>query len=205
MFEPRKWKRAELEMVNALLRHLPERHIRYNEGFAELVREDYLTGKDKTSLSAAGVYRTRGGSMILFHPAFWDPVALGATEIPAIHFTLLALVGYSLFTTLEVKKGWPPIMYPRYDRGPGARALVKIVDRELLPQELQLRGGELYMDPKLVSLDRSFAYCYACYVLAPENLLRSFPEAYQYLKTRIFAGREYRAQQAMSGKHRIRV
>ena len=146
MFEPRKWKRDELEMVNGMLRHLPERHIRYNEGFAELVREDYLSGKDKTNLSAAGVYRTRGGSMILFNPAFWDPVALGTTEIPAIHFTLLAMVGYSLFTTLEVKKGWPPIMYPRFDRGPGARALVKMIP-DL--QSAMRKGGFLTRDARV--------------------------------------------------------
>jgi hypothetical protein len=196
MLEVRNWKRAELDRVQWILRRLPERHLRYNRELSELLREEYLSSTEKTNLSAAGYYRTRRRSVALFNPAFWGPIRLGGKEVQALDFTLWSLIGFSLFTTLEAKKNWPSIMYPRFDRGSGARAALKVVDRELLPRELALHGGQLYLEPKLVSLDRSFAYCYASYGLAPENLVRSFPKAYDYLKIRIFAGREFRVKAA---------
>lgn len=192
MFEARNWNEAELAAVNQILGGFPERHVRYNEGLSQLVREDFLSTNEKTSLSAAGHYRTRSGSMVLYNPAFSDPIAVPGTKVRRLDFTLWALIGFSLFTTLEVRRNWAPIMYPRFDRGSGASPLLKVVDRELLNREMRLSGSELYLDPNLVSLDRSFAYCYACYALSPENLLRSFPNAYEYLKNRIFARREFR-------------
>jgi hypothetical protein len=196
MFTARTWKYSELRRIGWLLDRFPERHVRFNEGFSRLNREDYLTVRGAVHASAAGYYRTGTKSVVLFNPAFWGTISLGDREVRALDFSLWSLVGFSLFTTLEVRKTWPPIVYPGFDRGAGSRPELKLVDRERIRSELSLSGGRLCLDPQRVSLDRSFAYCYACYALVPDHLLRSLPEAYLHLKTCIFAGREFRPQRA---------
>lgn len=199
MFEQRNWKSKELSQLQHLLQFFPERHTTYNGSLRALVREDYLERKGVVYQSVAGLYRPAGGEATLFNPAFWDPFVLGDQEIPALDFVLLTLIGFSLFPELEVKKNWPPVMYPAFDRGDGAHPQVKILDRQRLPEEIQFKKGQLELNPKLVSLDRCFAYCYACYAFTPEPLLRSFPEAYHFLKDRIFAGLEYRGEKGRFG------
>ena len=188
MFHATTWKRWELDRLDDVLEGVPERHLRYNEALSEIARNDYLRARSRTSLSAAGCYRTRTRSVTVFNPAFWGLVALGDRELPVFDFTLRALVGFSLFATLEVRKHWPPIVYPRFDRGSGSSPVLKVVDAKLLSQELRLSQGRVDLNADRVSLDRAFAYCYAGYTLFPGSLQRSLPDAFHYLGTRVFAG-----------------
>ena len=207
MIEEKKWKRDEMAMLDQVLGYLPERHTKHNTAITQWVREDYLTGETKASLSAGGLYRVTNGSAYLYNPAVGGNFELGNLEIPRFDFTVVTLIGFSLFLHPYGKKLSAAYLYPKFDKGQGTSPKLKILDTELILRQLDYRSGNLYLDEKLVSLDQAFALCYTSYLVAPEYLLKSFPDVYQELKTTIFDGREYRKKGSYPGGgiHVLRV
>lgn len=207
MLEEKNWKVSELEIIKEILGFLPERHTTFSEVIKALVREDYLSRAGKSYLSVAGMYRVSTGSIVLYNPAFGGLLKLGEVEVPILDFTLVTLVGFSLFTHLQVKKFWAALMYPQFNKGRGATPRIKLVDTEMIREEIDYRGNVLYLNPANVSLDRSFALAYTSFLIAPDPLLRAFPDAYHFLKKTVFAGHDYR-DKALStgfGKTRLKV
>ncbi len=190
-FEQNLWPMDDMKRVEGVMSMLPQRHIRYNSWVREVSREDVLHHAGTNYPMVTGVYRPGKNSMVLYDSAFTEVLNLGETEAPALEFTFLTLVGYSLLHTSVVKKHWVDIFYPRFGKAKNERAHIQLVDQEKLLREVRLHNKSLILDEESVSAEKSFAVCYAAYVLFPEYLLRSFPEAYHFLREQVFVGKEY--------------
>lgn len=177
----------ELVKVDFLLNLLPN----FCSEVSEIAREDYLVRQGNAYASVAGIYRSEPRSITLYNSAFWGTVELGETEIPVLDLTLFTLIGYSLIDRPEISKGWPAFMYPRFNKGRGGNERVNIFDRKLIKEELVFTPHFLSFNPEMVSLEKSFALAYSCYLIFPNALLNAYPEVYKFLKEKVFQRKEY--------------
>jgi len=192
----RGWKADELAMLDAILGLLPERHTTFNEAIAEIVRGEYLSHGGKSYLSALGIYRPSARSATLFTPAFGGNLELGSLVVPTFDFTLLTLVGHSLFNHPTIMERWPRLFRPGVDRHEAIAAKLQLLERERIHEEICVEKKALRLDAKL-PLERAFALAYTSYIVAPRRLFDAYTSAYHFLKESVFAGKEYRGEEPL--------
>ena len=187
MLDEQKWKISELKMLGSILAALPESHVRGNAALSALVRQDYLTHRKMSSLSVAGIYHSSSQQILLYNPAFWQRIEFSGVSLPSFKLTLLSLIGYSLFENAFFRDYFASTHYPEFDKGKFSKPQMRLFDREMIHQEMHLDRGSLVLARAFVSLDKSFAYFYACYALLPDLLRRSRPQTYQFFKDVVFS------------------
>lgn len=174
-----------LDRIEAILKLLPETHTTFNEFFSEITIKPLLTYQSSIYDSVFGLYRTQENSLLLFTQALTEKSRLSFGN--SFEFTLLALIGQSLWMRNDVKIFWGKSFYPQFDKGAGTSSLVKMIEQTRLAEQIKFHNQSIVLNPQHVSLDESFAFLYACYVIDPQSIVAHYPTAWSFFNNILFA------------------
>lgn len=193
----------DLDQIETTLKLLPETHTTFNEFFSEIEFNTVLEHQHIHYPSVFGLYRTEEKSLSLFTEALAEEPLLSFCN--SFEFTLLALIGQSLWMRDDVKIFWGKHFYPQFDQGAGTSPLVKMIDQTRLAEQIKFKNQSIFLDPHYVSLDESFAFLYACYVIDPQSIADHYPTAWSFFKDVLFTETSQSVQNSIQHFNHYRV